>query len=138
MIFHWSIRSHAVPHRPCWYYGRRRCHRDDSPTVANDFRASTQTLSEAIERVDAQARRLTTMLEALRALERDMKRPLDTLDNGLVALARETTAVDPQLRRVERSVTRLKELARSMPEMRSIDARRMEKKFPSLPPAASK
>lgn len=90
-----------------------------SVQLARDFRGNTQTLARAIEHVEAQARHLTAMLESLRALEHDMKRPLQTLESGVVVLAEATTAVDPQLRRVERSVTRLKELARSMPEIRA-------------------
>jgi len=90
-----------------------------SVELARDFRDNTRKLGTAIEHVDAQARQLTVMLDSLRALEHDMQRPLHTLESGVVELARGTTAVDPQLRRVERAVTRIDELARSMPESRA-------------------
>jgi hypothetical protein len=90
-----------------------------SVQLARDFRDSTRRLGNAIDHVDTQAHQLTAMLDALCALEHDMQRPLHTLGSGVVELARATTAVDPQLRRVERAVTRLEELARSMPESRA-------------------
>lgn len=88
-----------------------------SVQLARDFRENTQTLGDAIERLDTQARQLTSMLDALGALEHDMKRPLDTLEHGVVELAQSSTAVDPQLRRLERAITRIKELSRAMPEI---------------------
>lgn len=94
-----------------------------SVQLARDFRENTQALGEAIVYVDTQARQLTAMLESLGELEHNMHRPLDTLESGVVELARETTSVDPQLRRVERAVTRLKDLARSMPEIRAHPSR---------------
>jgi hypothetical protein len=90
-----------------------------SVQLARDFRSNTQTLSKAIDYVHTQSRQLTGMLDSLRALEDQMKRPLDTLESGMVGLARGTTAVDPQLRRMERTVTRLREVARAMPEIRA-------------------
>lgn len=86
--------------------------------LARDFRNSTQTLRKAITRVDLQARQLTELLNALLLLEYDMKLPLYTLESGVIELARGTTPVDPQLRRIERAVTRLKDLSHLMPEIR--------------------
>jgi hypothetical protein len=90
-----------------------------SVQLAHDFRHNTQTLGAAIEHLDAQSRQLDGMIDSLSALEHDMKRPLETLDCGVVGLTRRTPAEDPQLRRVERAVTRLKQLAHSMPAMRA-------------------
>jgi hypothetical protein len=95
-----------------------------SVQLARDFRDNTRTLAKAIVHVDTQARQLTAMLESLRALEDHMKLPVVTLENGVVALAQAPTAVDPQLRRVERAVTRLKALGSSMSEIRTHAARR--------------
>jgi chromosome segregation ATPase len=95
-----------------------------SVQLAHDVRDNTHTLGKAIDQVETQARQLTAMLEALRALEQEMQRPLETLESGVVGLARESTAVDSQLRRVERAVTRVKDLARSMPESRAVAIRR--------------
>lgn len=86
--------------------------------LARDFRQASRTLRKTIDHVDSQARQLTEMLNALLLLEYDMKQPLDTLETGVVELARGAAPVDPQLRRVERAVVRLKDLARSMPEIR--------------------
>jgi hypothetical protein len=89
-----------------------------SVQLAHDFRDTTRTLGKAIEYVDVQARQLTEMLNSLHVLEHNMKIPLETLETGVVGLGYSTTAVDPQLRRVERATTRLRELARLMPEIR--------------------
>jgi hypothetical protein len=94
-----------------------------SVQLARDFRDNTRALGTAIDHVDTQAHQLTAMLEALRALEHDMERPLGALEGGVVRLAHGTTAVDPQLRRVERAVTRLEEVARSMAESRAQPSR---------------
>jgi hypothetical protein len=90
-----------------------------SVQLARDFRRSTQSLGIAIEVVDVQSRQLTTMLDALRALDRDMRRSLGTLETGVVALAQGTTLADEQMCRIVRAVARLEELACSMPELTS-------------------
>jgi hypothetical protein len=95
-----------------------------SVQLARDFRRNTQTLGKAIGQVETQARQLTAMLQALRALEHDMQRPLDALESGVVELARGAMPADPQLRRVERAVDRLAQLARSMPESGAAATRR--------------
>jgi hypothetical protein len=89
-----------------------------SVQLARDFRTTIRTLGKAIVYVDMQARQLTEMLNSLHILEHSMKMPLETLEAGIAGLARTTTEVDPQLRRVERATIRLKELTRSMPEIR--------------------
>jgi hypothetical protein len=89
-----------------------------SVQLARDFRDTTRTLGKAIAYVDVQARQLTEMLNSLHVLEHNMRIPLETLESGVVGLSYSAAAVDPQLRRVERATTRLKELARSMPEIR--------------------
>ena len=89
-----------------------------SVQLARDFRDTNRTLGKTIKIVDTQARQLSSMLNSLHVLEHNMKVPLETLENGVVELARATTAIDPQLRRVERAITRLSELARLMPEIR--------------------
>jgi hypothetical protein len=89
-----------------------------SVQLAHDFRENTRTLAKTIVLVDTQARQLSEMLNSLHLLEHNMQIPLETLETGVVQLARSATAIDPQLRRVERATTRLKELARLMPEIR--------------------
>jgi hypothetical protein len=89
-----------------------------SVQLARDFRNTRRTLSQAIEYVDVQARQLIEMLNSLHVLEHNMKIPLETLETGVLGLRYSTTAVDPQLRRVERATRRLRELASSMPEIR--------------------
>lgn len=89
-----------------------------SVQLAHDFRETNRTLAKAIGYVDVQAQWLTEMLNSLHVLEHNMRIPLETLESGVVELSHSATAVDPQLRRVERATTRLRELARSMPEIR--------------------
>jgi hypothetical protein len=88
-----------------------------SMQLAHDFRAQTRTLGTAIAKVEDQAMRLRAMLDAVHALEQNMHVPLYTLEAGVLDLARGTTADDPQLRRLERAVLRLREVARSMPDI---------------------
>jgi hypothetical protein len=88
-----------------------------SVQLARDFRARTQSLAQAIAHVETQSQRLSAMLDALQALERNMQVPLDTLERGVDRLAR-TTTEDAHLHRIERAVARLRELARSMPDIR--------------------
>jgi hypothetical protein len=89
-----------------------------SVQLAHDFRNTTRKLTRTIEYVDVQARQLTEMLNSLHVLEHNMKIPLETLETGVVGLGYSAATVDPQLRRVERATTRLRELASSMPEIR--------------------
>ena len=55
-------------------------------------------------------------LDALHALENNMRIPLDALEAGVAKLARGSEAEDVQLRRLERAITRLRELERSIPD----------------------
>lgn len=74
--------------------------------LALDFRAQTFRLANAISHADAQATRLTAILDAMAALERDIHAPLDTLQTGLDSFAQ-----DVELARLRRAVMRLRELA---------------------------
>lgn len=89
-----------------------------SVQLARDFRDNNQNLGSAIDHVESQARQLISMLNSLHVLEHNMKLPLERLEGGVMELGYSASSVDPQLRRVERATTRLKELARSMPEIR--------------------
>jgi hypothetical protein len=94
-----------------------------SVQLALDFRAQTQSLASAIAHVEAQSHRLTAMLDALRELELDIQAPLDALERGVVRLA--VGGQDDELRRLERSVARLRELASSMPDIKARPSRRL-------------
>jgi hypothetical protein len=90
-----------------------------SVQLARDFREQTRSLGKSLAEVQAHARRQTTILDALQTLERDMQRPLAALERGLATLAAATTTEDAQLPRLERGITRLRELADSMPAIRT-------------------
>jgi hypothetical protein len=92
-----------------------------SVQLALDFRAQTQSLANAIAHVEAQSHRLTAMLDALHRLELDIQAPLDTLERGVMTLG--DGAQDDELRRVERSIVRLRELASSMPDIKARPSR---------------
>jgi hypothetical protein len=96
-----------------------------SVQLAYDFRARTQALAGAIAHVEEQTKRLSAMLDALHALEQHMTKPLDTLETGVARLTVGAPADDAQLHRVERAVTRLREFARSMPEINKHGGRRL-------------
>jgi hypothetical protein len=95
-----------------------------SVQLAYDFRTQRRALGVAISTVEAQSKRLTRILDALHALEQNMHIPLDTLESGVAGLARGSATEDQQLRRIERTVTRLREFARSMPGIRDQRTRR--------------
>ena len=86
-----------------------------SVQLAHDYRAQARVLADAIVHVEAQAARLTAILQSLRALEQHMTAPLDTLESGVAALGTGAATEDAQLSRLRRAVTRLREFARSMP-----------------------
>lgn len=87
-----------------------------SVQLARDFRTQAQTLGHAIMHVEAQAARLESILSSLRALEQNMDAPLHTLEAGLATLSATTASDDGQLPRMRRAVTRLRDVANSMPE----------------------
>lgn len=60
---------------------------------------------------------MNPITEALHALEQNMHVPLEVLESGVAGLAHGTQIEDLQLRRVERTVARLREFARSMPDL---------------------
>lgn len=90
-----------------------------SVQLARDFRTQTQSLAKSLADVQAHARRQATILDALQTLERDMQGPLTTLERGLGTLAAATRTEDARLQRLERAITRLRELADSMPGIRT-------------------
>jgi hypothetical protein len=91
-----------------------------SVQLAHEFRKQTRTLATAIAQVEDQATRLNAMLDALDALEQNMSVPLGRLETGIPGLARDTAADESQLRRLERAVTRLREFARTMPDLSAL------------------
>lgn len=86
-----------------------------SVQLAHDFRIKAQALARAIADVELQATHLTSMLDALHALEQNMDAPLQTLEAGVAALGDGSGANDVDLQRLERAVARLREFSRSMP-----------------------
>jgi hypothetical protein len=88
-----------------------------SVQLAYDYRVQTRALAAAIGRVDAQAERLRRILGALHALEQDMHAPLHTLEHGIAKLAERRSRDGGELTRLQRSVTRLRELSRAMPDL---------------------
>jgi len=106
-----------------------------SVQLARDYRAQSEALATAITHVEAQAARLTSILQAMRALEQNMSMPLETLETGVQSLESwpqhaaaanhnansniniEPPRPDDQLARLHRAVTRLREFARSLPDI---------------------
>ena len=88
-----------------------------SVQLAHDFRTQRRALGVAIAEVEGQSKRLTGILDALLALEQNMHIPLETLESGVASLVCGTKIEDPQVRRFERTVARLREFARSMPDI---------------------
>lgn len=86
-----------------------------SVQLARDFRAEAESLGNAIVAVEAQAKRLRSMLDALHALEQNMVAPIEKLETGVAALTAATREGELP-HRLRRAVTRLREVARSMPD----------------------
>jgi hypothetical protein len=91
-----------------------------SVQLAHEFRKQTRSLATAIAQVEDQAIRLNAMLDALGALEQNMHEPLGKLEAGIPGLACGSPGDDSQLRRLERAVTRLREFARTMPDLSAL------------------
>jgi len=90
-----------------------------SVQLAYDFRTQRRALGAAIITVEGQSKRLSEIVDALRTLEQNMHIPLGTLESGVAGLARSSRTEDHELRRIERSVARLRELAGTMPDLRT-------------------
>ena len=88
-----------------------------SVQLAHEYRGQARALRDAIVLVDAQSRRLTSILESMRSLEQNMIAPLETLEHGVAAIAPHTAQEDALLARLRRAVARLRELARSQAGM---------------------
>lgn len=88
-----------------------------SVQLALDYRSQADRLSGAIAHVEAQSERLTSILHALRSLERNMDAPLETLQAGVSGLPCQTTLEQDQLERLIRAVGRLREFSESMPDL---------------------
>jgi len=87
--------------------------------LARDFRVQAEALGTAIAQVETQGERSRSMLDALRALEQNIHVPLETLEAGVAALTAATAKDHDRLQRLRRAVTRLREVARSMPDVRA-------------------
>lgn len=85
--------------------------------LAHDFRTQAAALAEALAQVGAQSERLSAILDALRMLEKNMHRPIERLEVGVAALTGTSTQEEALLRRLRRAVARLRECARSMPDL---------------------
>jgi hypothetical protein len=90
-----------------------------SVQLAHDFRTQRRALAAAVITVEGQSTRLAEIVAALHALEQNMHIPLETLERGVAGLASGTRSEEQQLRRIERAVSRLHELAGSMPDLRA-------------------
>ncbi len=88
-----------------------------SVQLALDYRSQADLLAHAIVNVEAQARRLTSILGALRALEQNMDVPLHTLHAGVATLRNDTPKDQDDADRLRRAVTRLREFSRSMSKL---------------------
>ena len=86
-----------------------------SVQLAHDFRAEAEALGNVITKVDAQAKRLRSILDSMRALEQNMHAPLEMLETGVATLAAATTKEAENLHRLRRAVTRLREFGRALP-----------------------
>lgn len=87
-----------------------------SVQLAHDFRVKAHELARTIGKVDEQASRLQAMLDALGTLEKNMDRPIETLETGIAALVKDGES-DAELQRLRRAVLRLREFSQSMPEI---------------------
>ena len=87
-----------------------------SVQLAHDFRVQAQALTTAIAQLESQVRALTSILGSLRALEHDIHGPLERLESGIAALEADARH-DGRLAVLRRSAARLREVARSLPEL---------------------
>jgi hypothetical protein len=85
-----------------------------SVQLAHDFRAQADALATLIARAEIQARHQESILEALRALQRNLQTPADELESGMNSLTTATPREKYQVRRLHRCVSRLRELSGSM------------------------
>ena len=88
-----------------------------SVQLAHDFRVQTRALRNGIARVEALAERLSSILEALRVFEREIQAPLARLEVDMAALHVTTSRDEDTLLRLRRATARLRNLARSMPDI---------------------
>jgi hypothetical protein len=88
-----------------------------SVQLAHEYRKQARVLRDAIVLVEAQSRRLTSILQSMRSLEQNMAAPLERLETGVAALAPGTGKEAALLARLRRAVTRLREFSRSQPRI---------------------
>lgn len=95
-----------------------------SVQLAHDFRVQADSLATMIVRAESHAEHQQSILEALQALERGLHGPADVLETGMGALGAESPREESYVRRLQRAVTRLRELGRSMPRENRMDVAR--------------
>ena len=86
-----------------------------SVQLAYDYRAQSAAIVRAIASVEAHAKHLSSLLQAMRALEHDMEGPLQTLVSGIAQLGHD------HLGPMHRAVARLHELRSSISRPDGVD-----------------
>jgi hypothetical protein len=94
-----------------------------SVQLAQDFRRQADELGATISQVEERARQLTSIVESLRALERNMHAPLEQLEAGIATLDAAPPPRRDHLDRLRRAVGRLREFSRSIPEISAASRR---------------
>lgn len=94
-----------------------------SMQLGHDFRVQSSALHHAIIKLQAQAAQLRSIVDTLQALQRQMRTPIDMLESRIVELVPEAPGEEVLLERLRRSVSRLRDCGRSMPDFDATNKR---------------